>query len=88
MWHTIKKEDALAKLRTKEQGLSGTEVKRRREKYGENVIQEKARESLLVRFIKQFNDFMIIILIIAAIVSAIISLVQGENDYIDTIIII
>ncbi len=88
MWQTIKKEDALAKLRTKEEGLNNTEVKRRKEKYGTNVINEKRKESFAIRFIKQFNDFMIIILIIAAIVSAGISLIQGANDYIDSIIII
>ena len=41
-----------------------------------------------MKFVKQFNDFMIIILIIASIISAGISYIQGENDYIDSIIII
>ncbi|MFR6659781.1 MAG: calcium-translocating P-type ATPase, PMCA-type, partial [Clostridia bacterium] len=48
----------------------------------------RPKESLFVRFIKQFNDFMIIILIISSIVSVIVSNMQGENDYIDSIIII
>ena len=43
---------------------------------------------MFVRFIKQFNDFMIIILIIASIISAFVSKMQGENSYIDSIIII
>ena len=43
---------------------------------------------MFIKFIKQFNDFMIIILILASIVSAGISYIQGENDYIDSIIII
>lgn len=51
-------------------------------------MQEKNRESIITKFIKQFNDFMIIILIIASIVSCVISYMQGENDYIDSIIII
>ena len=42
----------------------------------------------MMRFIKQFNDFMIIILIIASIVSVVVSNLQGENDYMDAIIII
>ena len=89
MWQTMKKEDVLLRLKTKENvGLNNTEVKRRREKYGLNVIQEGKKESLFIRFLKQFNDFMIIILIIASIVSASISFFQGENDYIDSIIII
>ena len=43
---------------------------------------------MIIRFIKQFNDFMIIILILASIISAVVSKMQGENDYVDSIIII
>ena len=42
----------------------------------------------MIKFLKQFNDFMIIILIIASIVSAVVSYMQGENDYFDSIVII
>ncbi|MFR1440785.1 MAG: calcium-translocating P-type ATPase, PMCA-type [Clostridia bacterium] len=59
-----------------------------KEKYGANKLKDRPKESLFVRFIKQFNDFMIIILIISSIVSVIVSNMQGENDYIDSIIII
>ena len=69
-------------------GLSEKKVKEKLEKYGENIIKEKKKESIIVKFIKQFNDFMIIILIIASIVSALITKFQGSNDYIDSIIII
>lgn len=64
------------------------EVEKRRDKYGENKLDEQKKESLLKRFIKQFNDFMIIILLIAAIISAFIAKVEGTGDYIDSIIII
>ena len=89
MWHTLNKEEILRKLKTNEKtGLSIEEVKRRQEKYGKNKLKDKPKESIIIKFFKQFNDFMIIILIIASIVSAIISNIQGENDYIDSIIII
>ena len=55
---------------------------------GKNKLQEKKKESIFVKFIKQFNDFMIIILIIASIISAVVSKMQGENDYVDSVIII
>lgn len=89
MWHTLRKEEVIRKLKTNEsQGLSSQEVQKRQEKFGKNKLQEKKKESFFIRFIKQFNDFMIIILIIASIVSALVSKMQGENDYIDSIIII
>ena len=89
MWQTLRKEEALRQLDTDEkQGLTEKEVKERQEKYGKNKLEEKKKESFIVKFIKQFNDFMIIILIIASIISAIVSKMQGENDYVDSIIII
>jgi len=64
------------------------EVQRRKEKYGENKLEEQKKESLLKRFIKQFNDFMIIILLIAAVISAVVAKMEGSGDYIDSIIIV
>ena len=89
MWQTLRKEEVLRQLYTDEkQGLTEKEVKERKEKYGKNKLEEKQKESFIVKFIKQFNDFMIIILIIASIISAVVSKMQGENDYVDSIIII
>ena len=89
MWETLRKEEVLKKLETNfRHGLSQEEVKKRQLKYGKNKLKDKPKESLFIKFIKQFNDFMIIILIIASIISAVISNLQGENDYIDSIIII
>ena len=89
MWETLRKEEVLKMLDTsRKSGLTKEEIANRRQKYGENKLDDKPKESLVVKFIKQFNDFMIIVLIIASIVSAGISYMQGENDYIDSIIII
>lgn len=89
MWETLRKKEVLSKLGTNEKtGLTRQEIEERQAKYGKNKIKDKPKESLLIKFIKQFNDFMIIILIIASIISAGISYIQGENDYFDSIIII
>lgn len=89
MWHSIELSKIQRKLKTNiYEGLSEEEAKKRKEKYGENKLQEQKKDSLLKRFIKQFNDFMIIILIIAAIISAVVAKMQGSNDYIDSVIII
>ncbi|MBQ7104300.1 MAG: cation-translocating P-type ATPase [Bacilli bacterium] len=66
------------KLETNENGLSKKEREKRIEKYGLNKIEESKRESKWVKFLKQFKDLMIIILIFAAIFSFIEALVHGE----------
>ena len=89
MWQTLKIEEVEDKLKTSlKDGLSREEVEERKKEYGDNKLKNKPKESILIRFIKQFNDFMIIILIIASIISALVSKMQGESDYIDSIIII
>lgn len=89
MWHNLKTKEVENALKTSSKnGLEEEEVTRRQEKYGANKLDERKKESIIVKFIKQFNDFMIIILIFASIISAVTSYVQGVNDYIDSIIII
>lgn len=89
MWHMLRTEEVVRKLQTStKDGLADEDVISRKEKYGVNKLQEKKKESIVIKFIKQFNDFMIIILIIASIISAFTSYIQGENDYVDSIIII
>lgn len=70
-----------------ENGLKSEKVKEKQEKYGFNELEEKKKETLLVKFLKQFKDFMIIILIIAAIVSGFIGIKEGEGIT-DSIIIL
>ena len=89
MWHILKIKEVAESLKTNiKSGLAEDEILKRRNKYGVNKLKEKKKESIVIKFIKQFNDFMIIILIIASIISAITSYIQGENDYFDSIIII
>lgn len=89
MWHSSSVEEVSKKLKTNINiGLSEEEAQKRFERYGPNNLKEKKKESIFVKFIKQFNDFMIITLIIAAIISAVVSKLNGETDYIDSIIIV
>ena len=71
-----------------EYGITQEEAKKRIEHYGKNKLADKKKENIFIRFIKQFNDFMIIILIVASIISAVVSKLDGSGDYIDSIIII
>ncbi len=89
MWHTKGISKIEEELGTSiRQGLSEKEAKERMQKEGPNELTSKKKESLLVRFLKQFNDFMIIILIIASIISAVVASIEGSGDYMDSIIII
>ena len=70
-----------------EKGLSKEKVEEKQQKYGYNELQQVAKKSLFQRFLEQFKDFSIIVLIIAAIVSGIVGVLQGEGIT-DTIIIL
>ena len=68
-------------------GLQNIEVKKRQAENGFNELKQTKKKSLFVKFLEQFKDFMIIVLIIAAIVSGIVGVAQGEGIT-DTIIIL
>ena len=87
-WFNKSIEEAEKILETNIQnGLTENDVKTKREKYGLNMLKAKKKASLLQRFIEQFKDFSIIVLIIAAIVSGFVGISQGEGIT-DTIIIL
>ena len=89
MWYTKNIKDVERELKTNiKTGLKDIDVKVRLDEFGENIIEEGKKESIIIRFIKQFKDLMIIILIIAAIVSAIVSYLENTGDYFDSLIII
>lgn len=88
MWYTKELNQIFNELNARQGGLTEDEASKRLEKYGANNLKEKKKENLFIKFIKQFNDFMIIVLIIAAIISAIVAKTNGSGDYIDSIIII
>lgn len=68
-------------------GLSENEATERLKKYGLNQLEQRKKESKIKIFLRQFNDLMVILLIIAAILSIFVSILQGDS-IIDSIIII
>ena len=86
-WFNKSIEEVKEKLKVGTQGLSDEQVKEKREFYGLNELQAKKKKSLIVKFLEQFKDFMIIILIIAAVISGAVGYYQGEGIT-DSIIIL
>ena len=87
-WFNKNVEDVEKELKTNlEKGLNDEEVKARQEKYGLNELKTKKKKSLIQKFLEQFKDFSIIVLIIAAIVSGAVGIAEGDGIT-DTIIIL
>lgn len=82
MFHTLSSQKAMEVLETELNGLSDAEAAKRTERYGKNALQEGKKKSLLVKFLEQFKDVMVIILLVASVISGFL----GEVT--DTIIIL
>ena len=88
-WHSLGIEEVLKKFDvSKKNGLNAKEVNARLSKYGENKILEKKNKSIIIKFLEQFKDFMVIILLIAAVISFLTSIFENSSDYIDSVIIL
>ena len=69
-WYRQTKEKLLSNLNTNvDSGLSSEDVENRLKKYGPNELKEEEKRSLLSKILAQFNDFLVIILIVASIIS-------------------
>ena len=70
--------NVLKSLGVSEHGLSEQEVKNQREKFGLNELQEADRKTTFQVFLEQFKDFLVIILIIAAIISGFLGEIESS----------
>lgn len=68
-WHTLSGEECLVSLKSQRTGLSTTEAENRLLQHGANRIQERKRVPPWKMFLLQFTDFMILVLIAAAVLS-------------------
>lgn len=88
-WQSLSREECIRQLKTDpKRGLTVPQVEQRSKEYGQNELREGKRPGLIAKFLEQFKDFMVIILLIAAAVSFFTSLFRHESDYIDPIIIL
>jgi len=81
-WHHLPKEEAIALLETNaEMGLDTLEVQRRQMRFGLNVLTPRRGKSPLVRFLLQFNNPLIYILLASALITAVL------KDVLDALVI-
>lgn len=84
-WHIKSINETIDEFKSSMQGISSEEAEKRLKEYGHNELKEKEKRTPLMMFLDQFKDFMIIVLIVAAIISGLI----GElSDTIPIIVII
>ncbi|MCL2400839.1 MAG: calcium-translocating P-type ATPase, PMCA-type [Defluviitaleaceae bacterium] len=88
MWHGDPLQEIFKRLDTAESGLTSRQAAQRRASDGPNIISGPKSKPMIVRFFAQFNDFMILILLTAAAVSAVVSIINGERDFLDPAIIL
>lgn len=88
LWFNKETKEAEEYFEVKEDlGLSQEQIDKSREKYGLNELKARKKKSTIIKFLEQFKDFMIIILIIAALISGVVGYLQGEGIT-DSIIIL
>ena len=68
-WHALPIDEVFEKLNSESSGLTNDEVVRRRGIYGRNKLDEKPPVPIWIRFLEQFNDPMVYLLITAAIIA-------------------
>ncbi|MBR3796529.1 MAG: HAD-IC family P-type ATPase, partial [Clostridia bacterium] len=90
IFHHESKESVLSHLGTSIQtGLSGQQVQEKLAQHGENRLREKKKKTNFQRFLDQFKDVMIIILLIAAAISFVIAVVEGNpKEFFEPVLIL
>ena len=76
-WHALKAEEVLSHLKVEDRGLTSAEATRRLETYGPNQLKEAPRPSFFQMLWEQLNNFVVILLIVASLVSGLL------GDYVE-----
>ena len=80
-WHALETEEVLSHLQVRGNGLTSEEAKRRLERYGPNQLKEASRPTFLQMLWEQLNNFVVILLIVASVISALL------GDYVEALAI-
>ncbi len=81
-WYSLELEEVLEKLNVHpNKGLSSSEVEERLARFGSNTLREERKKTIFERFLEQFKDVMIVILMAAAAISFVVSLFENEGFF-------
>ena len=83
-WHNLSVSEVVESLNSGIQGLTRDEAERRLTQFGPNELVEKGKTHPWMLFLEQFKNFLIIILLVAAVISGVLAL-TGEGDIWDPI---
>lgn len=72
VFYTMSEEEILKEIATTKEGLTKKEAQKRLAEYGPNMLEEGKKKTIFAKFLDQFKDFMIIVLLVAAIISAVV----------------
>lgn len=87
-FYALKKSDLLAALKTSEQGLSADQAQQRLAENGPNALAQGKKRTLFQRFFDQFKDFMILVLLVAALISGVVAQEWADAGLILAVVIV
>ena len=76
-WHALNSDEVLGHFKVKDDGLTSDEAKKRLAHYGPNQLKESSRPSFWQMLWEQLNNFVVILLIVASVISALL------GDYVE-----
>ena len=81
-WHALSVGETLGRLKSHRDGLSAAEAAARLERYGPNTLPQAPRRHPVVRFLAQFNNVLVYLLIVAGVITA------SSGHYADSAVIV
>lgn len=87
-FHSMSTKQVIEHFNSSPDGISQVNANEKLRLYGKNKLPEDRKKSVVALFFSQVADFSVIVLLCAAVISAVISVINGENDFTDTVVIL
>ena len=88
-WHTMTYQQTAERFGTDiNKGLTSAQAETYLKKYGRNALTQSKKNNVIIKFLSQFKDFMVLILLIASGISFFTAFMSDDGDFIDPIMIL